>query len=71
MLIKYEDAVRLFKEANDWTTGRTVFIAKDSEIRKIAKDTFNESFSIHMMYVCSEIFRVIAERAMAQEEVNA
>jgi hypothetical protein len=53
-------AHRLFPEARDWSSGRTKFLAEDSEIRTIATAVFHQAYIMHCQKVCDEIFYVLA-----------
>lgn len=61
MVIPLKQALELFKEANEFDAGNSVYISLDSEIRAIATKTFGYSTVTTIMAVTHEIFRVIAQ----------
>lgn len=67
MQITLETAKRLFQEANYFYIGKSMYLSKDSEIRKIAVDMFVQRHGdssanvMQLNAVCAEIFRVLAE----------
>lgn len=64
--ITLDVAHRLFLEAHDFYSGRTLFLSEDSEIRQIAKAVFHEQHTMYLVAVCEEIFYVVASYAMGE-----
>ena len=58
--VTLEIANRLFEEARNYSSGRTPYIAMDSEIREIALAVFGVAHVQHLSQVCYEIFYLIA-----------
>ncbi len=60
MNITRELAVQLVQEANDLELGVTTVIDEMSQIRRIARETFQRDTTHTMRFVMAEIFRVVA-----------
>jgi hypothetical protein len=70
-VISLEVAQKLFKEANEYVTGKTGYIAPDSEIRMLAVKWHHKATILKGIdFICAEIFRVLAYEFSKKEEIN-
>lgn len=62
-----ELAKRLFVEADNFASGRVMYLNEDSEIRRLARDQYGIAHVMHLDRICTDIFHVIAVDAMSKE----